>query len=342
MAAIDRFVEVFITKSTQQIDITSFSIPLLLTENTAFPERARVYNSLEGVAEDFDVGSATYIMATQAFGQQLVFPQIVVGRKEEGESYTEALLAVQQENDTFIAIAIDSRDEADVLEMAATAQAMDKVFFTSSSDVSILSPTVTDDIGSLLRDTNYDHTVLVYSANANTQYPEVAWLYQLLEVPGSNTWAMKRLNGVTVDNLSETAVNTLEAKNVNYFRTVRGASIMMTGTTSAGDWVDEVIFLMWWKARVQEAVFYRMINSRKIPYTSAGAAMIEAEIRNINAQGIANGGIADAPSPTVQSPNVLAIPEMQRASRVMGDFIVEFRLAGAVHKVSAIRATVSV
>lgn len=342
MAAIDRFVEVFISKSTQQIDITSFSIPLFLTEHAAFSERARVYNSLEGVAEDFGVGSPTYIMATQAFGQQLVFPQIVIGRKEETESYTEALLAVQEENDSFIAVAIDSHEEADVLDMAATVQAMDKVFFTSSNDADILSPSVDTDIGSVLRDTNYDHTALVYSANADTQYPEVAWLYQLLEVPGSNTWAMKRLNGVTVDRLSETDVNTLEAKNVNYFRSVRGASIMMTGTTSEGTWIDEIIFLMWWKARVQEAIFYRMINSRKIPYTNAGAALIETEIRNINAQGIANGGIADSPSPTVQSPNVLAIPEAQRASRVMGDFIVEFRLAGAVHRVSAVRATVSV
>lgn len=76
--------------------------------------------------------------------------------------------------------------------------------------------------------------------------------------------------------------------------------------------------------------------------TQQGATLIEAEIRNINAIGIANGGIADTPAPTVQSPNVLAIPEMIRATRVMGDFIVTFRLSGAVHKVSAIRATVSV
>lgn len=106
--------------------------------------------------------------------------------------------------------------------------------------------------------------------------------------------------------------------------------------------ISEVVFLDWWKARVQEAIFYRLINSRKIPYTQVGATIIESEIRAINAIGIANGGIAENPTPTVQAPDVLAIPEMIRATRVMGDFIVEFRLAGAVHKVSAVRATVSV
>ena len=50
MAAIDSFVEVFITKNTQQIDITSFSIPMILSAHDQFPERARVYNSLTGVA----------------------------------------------------------------------------------------------------------------------------------------------------------------------------------------------------------------------------------------------------------------------------------------------------
>lgn len=342
MAAIDRLVEVFITKSSQQIDVTSFSIPLLLTEHTEFPERVRSYGSLASVAEDFGAGSVTYTMALRAFGQQLVFPEVLIGRKDEDETYVEALLAIQEENDNFIAVVIDSHDPADVLEMASTIQAMDKVFFTSSDDEDIKSPSVDNDIGSQLRDASYDHTVLIYSAQADTQYPEAAWIYQLLETPGSNTWAMKRLSGVTVDRLSDSDVNALEGKNVNYFRPVKGVPIMMTGTTSEGTWIDEVIFVMWWKARVQEAIFTRMIQSRKIPYTSTGASLIEAEIRNVNALGIANGGIADSPSPTVISPNVLAIPESQRASRVMGDFLVDFRLSGGVHKVSAVRATISV
>lgn len=342
MAAIDSFVEVFITKNTQQIDITSFSIPMILSAHSAFTERARVYTSLTGVAEDFDTTSETYIIAQKLFSQELVFPQIVIGRKEELESYSDALFAVQEENDSFYAVVIDSHDKADVLAFAQTIEAMPKIFGTSTSDVLVKSASSTTDVGAELQALNLDRTFVLWSADADTQYPEAAWLHQLLEVPGSNTWALKELNGITVSRLSETDVTVLTDKNVNFFRSVKGAPIVMSGTMASGTWLDETIFLDWWKARVQEAIFYRLINSRKIPYTQTGATIIEAEIRAINAQGIANGGIADSPAPTVQAPNVLAIPEMIRATRVMGDFIVTFRLSGAVHRVSAVRATVSV
>ena len=342
MAAIDSFVEVFITKNTQQIDITSFSIPMILSAHDQFPERARVYNSLTGVAEDFPTTSVTYIMAQKLFSQELVFPQIVIGRKEELESYSDALFAVQEENDDFYAVVIDSHDPDEVLAFAQTIEAMTKIFGTSTSDRQVLSAISTTDIASQLYDLNLERTFTIWSATADTEFPEAAWLHQLLEVPGSNTWALKSLSGVTVSRLSETEVNVLGDKNVNYFRRVKGAAIIMNGQMVSGEFIDNVVFLDWWKARVQEAVFFRMINSRKIPYTQQGATLIEAEIRNINAQGIANGGIADTPAPTVQSPNVLVIPEAIRATRVMGDFVVNFRLAGAVHKVSAIRATVSV
>ena len=87
-------------------------------------------------------------------------------------------------------------------------------------------------------------------------------------------------------------------------------------------------------------MFYRFATKAKIPYTSVGTAIIEAEIRSVLNQGVANGGIAESPAFTVTSPNVLDIPEVQRAQRVLGDFRFEFRLASAVHK-ARIRGTVT-
>lgn len=96
----------------------------------------------------------------------------------------------------------------------------------------------------------------------------------------------------------------------------------------------------WMQARMQEQIFYRIATKKKIPYTAAGAMIIEAEIRSVLSQGVANGLIADAPSYTVQSPDVLAIPEVQRAQRVLGDFRFSARLSGAVHHV-IVRGVVS-
>lgn len=68
--------------------------------------------------------------------------------------------------------------------------------------------------------------------------------------------------------------------------------------------------------------------------------MIEAEIRSVLSQGVANGLIADAPQYTVQSPDILGVPEVQRSQRVLGDFKFQARLQGAVHSV-IIRGTVT-
>ena len=67
--------------------------------------------------------------------------------------------------------------------------------------------------------------------------------------------------------------------------------------------------------------------------TQLGAAIVEAEIRSVIAQGIQNGGIADSPAPIITSPNVLDIPEVQRAQRVLGDFGFRVRLQGAAHRI---------
>lgn len=93
------------------------------------------------------------------------------------------------------------------------------------------------------------------------------------------------------------------------------------------------IFVDWLYARIQEQIFYRLINRKKIPYSRSGFALIESEIRSVLAQGVANGGIADDTPVVVLSPDPLMIPEMQRAARVAGDFRFEARLAGAVSTV---------
>lgn len=76
-----------------------------------------------------------------------------------------------------------------------------------------------------------------------------------------------------------------------------------------------------------------MANTKKIPFDRNGAAIIENDIRSVASQGVAQGGIALNPSYTVQSPDPLAIPPAQRAQRIMGEFVLTFRLAGSVRKV---------
>ena len=94
-----------------------------------------------------------------------------------------------------------------------------------------------------------------------------------------------------------------------------------------------MVFVDWLKARLQEQVYFRMINTKKIPMSASGVAIIENDIRTILDLGVTNGGIATSPSYTVTSPNVLSILEPQRVQRILGDFQFSCRLAETVNKI---------
>lgn len=347
---ISQVVEVYISRETAQIDTASFDIPLLMVnlpdtiDNTdpgnpvTVPadtsQRVRVYTTLKAVGDDFGVDSTAYKMTQKLLGNDIRPASFMIGVKNSTETYTQGLQAIIAYNGDWYMIAIDSKVEGDIKEVAAVIQAERRMFGASTADVGVPDTAVTNDIGSFLKDGGYDRTFLVYHAEAATNYPEVAWIGgQIAEVPGSNNWAFKGGAGVQVSKLTTSQISVLTDKNVNYFTRLGGVNMFRSGCTSEGEWIDTMILVDWIQARIQEQVFYRLATKKKIPYTSAGALIIEAEIRSVLSQGVANGGIADAPAYTVQSPDVLAIPEVQRAQRILGDFKFSARLASAVNRV---------
>lgn len=411
-------VEVVISRETASIDTAAFNIPLILTTHTNFQERARTYTTINGLLEDFESTSNTYLMAQAMFSGDIKPPSIIVGRKQvdqvtitpvvansavytvtvngtaysftsdasatadeitEGleaaitatgvnvtdnigtltiepttpgdnwsvvvssnmvktdgtssETWVDALGEVESENNQWYALTAETHSEADVLTLAAAIEARRKIYGTSTQEATVPS-TATTDIASKLSDLNYDRTFLVYLPTADTQFPECVWIgSQLPEVPGSNDWDLKQGSGITVSSLSETQKVNLRNKNTNFYTRKAGLEVFQDGNMVSGAPIDEIIFIDWVVARLEESVFFRMVNSKKIPFTRTGATIIESDIRGVMSQGVANGGIADDTPYTVQAPDVLAIPEVQRAQRIMGDFIIRFRLAGSVRKV---------
>lgn len=355
MSDLDRYVEVYISRETTQIDTASFNIPLILGKpSTTMPTRTAVYTSLSDVAEAYGTSNKIYTIASRLFGQQLVPTQIIVGhvqtKQEIGEdgtpveiqeTYLEAIQEVIIENNDWYALVMDDHTPQNVEDMSEFIEASEKIFGTSTQDINVTSATSTTDISYLLQSKTYNRTYVIYGENADTEFPEAGILWQLQFVAGSNTWAFKAMSGITVSRqLSGTQIVNLEKKNCNYYIRVAGTNILQTSTMAGGEWIDTMVLVDWIKARMQEAIFYRFINSKKIPYTNAGVAQIETEIRNVLSQAQTNGGISTDYPITIISPNVLTVPSTQRAQRILGDFIWEARLASAVHKV-IIRGTVS-
>lgn len=257
------------------------------------------------------------------------------------EAWPDTLTAVQNANDTWYAATIESHATNDVLAVAGAIEAKKKIFGTSSSSADIKT-TVTTDLFSQLQALGYQRTFGIWSATADTQFPECAWIgYQLQEQPGSNTWAYKSLSGVTVSNLSDTEAPNIKTKNGSTYETLGGVASTVGAKMFGGEWIDVMVFVDWLQARMTERLWFRMRNSKKIPYTAAGATMIESEIRSQLNDGIRAGGLADSPAPTVSVPDVLAVSPNLRAQRIFEGITFEARLAGAIHFVK-IAGTVTV
>lgn len=200
----------------------------------------------------------------------------------------------------------------------------------------------TSDLGSELAALNYDRTALMYSATANTQYPEAAWAGLLLpEDPGSITWFAKTLAGVTADSLTSSQKSKALGNNVNTYTVVGGVSLTQNGTMASGRFIDIRRGVDWLQARMEENIFSRIVNSKKIPYTNAGIALIEDVMRFVLNDAVGNGVLRADPPPTITVPLVENISTNDRANRLLPDMNFTAELAGAVHKVE-VRGTVSV
>lgn len=342
MSQLDQIVDVVITAETTTVATTSFNIPLLMAEFTEWTDsRTRTYTDLDAVVADFATTTNVYKIASKLFGQAQVPAQIIVGRIDAADAdYAASYAAIKAENNTFFGAVAESHVAADVLSLAAAIEADAKIYGVGTQEAAALT-TATTDIGSQLKALNYNQTYVIYGAAADTEWPEAAWMgSQLTYTPGANTWKFKSLVGVTVDTtLTDTQITNLRNKNINFYIPVAGVNITEEGTMASGRWIDEIVGIFWTEARMQESVFGMLVNKPKVPYTNAGFALVEAQMRSVLSQGVSNGLYS---SFTITTPNVADIPVNQRAQRIAGDFLFTAVLQGAIHAVKTIRGTVTV
>lgn len=306
-------------------------------------------SGLAATAADITAGleaaiTATGVTVTDNTGTLTIAPSVSGGNwsvttsanitKVDGpstESWTDALAAVEVENDTWYALFSPTQVLADQDELAEAIRARRKIYGISSSDTNALT-TATTDIGAILSARSEGRTFGVWSATSATEYPEAVWAgSQLAVTPGSNDWDFKRGVGATVSKLSPTQINNLKTKNWNYYIAKGGVNIFMNGNMFDGQPIDLTVGEDWLYARLQEQIYFRLINSLKVPMTSVGMTIIEGEIRSVLSQAEANGLIDSGWQ--VQSPDVLSIPANQRAQRIAGTFVFRARFAASVRKV---------
>ena len=297
-----------------------------------------VYTSLEGVkAAGWVEGDAVYDAAAVAFSQAVKPSQIYVAANVVTDGSAESLgdtLDRAAANPEWFVICPAGVDEEKYEDIAKWTEAHEKMACF----------TVTETASSLDVDTYMNSFEIFSPAKVDAdQYINIAFAVACLQYePGSETWAFKTLNAVSIAELTATQMQALQEANISYYVEYGGKAITQGGKTVSGQWID-VIRVMWWqKSDMQERIYNLFVTQPKIPYTDNGIAQVQNQIICSLKRGQAMGGIAPTeydeegnaiPGYTVTVPRARDLTQAERASRQLKGCKFTARLSGAIHNV---------
>lgn len=285
--------------------------------------------TVAGITVTDNLGTLTIGVTAQGSAWSITTSKnLVQANTTPTEDWVEAIEAVEVENDSWYLVVAETQVAAEQEAISDAISAREKIYGLSSADPVAPTTGVTD-VGFKLNAKSAGRTFGVYLPTAATDYPEAAWAgSQLAVTPGMNDWDFKRASGITVSKLSPTQRTNLKNKSWNYYITKGGVNIFQNGDMFDKKPIDVQIGKDWLKARLQEGIYFRIINSLKIPMTDVGLVIVENEIRSVLSLAESNQLIDRGW--TVSTPPVLSIPETLRAQRAAGVFVIRARLQGAV------------
>jgi hypothetical protein len=259
-----------------------------------------------------------------------------------GTAVADDLTAIAAYDNAWYGLAMVERVQATQLAASAWVEPRTKLFCTASNEAGLLTSGTTD-LGALVKALGYNRTTVWYHGAAATQYLDAALLGRMATLqPGSETWVLKTLVGVTADGLTDSQQALLLGKNANGFLTYT-ADISQTagGKVASGEWIDIIRFRDWLESTIQADMVTLLKGLPKLPFTDPGIQLASSVLRKSLEKGVKAGGIAppeldadgkNVPSFTITAPLSTSLTPSQKASRTLG-LTFSARLAGAIHLV---------
>lgn len=250
------------------------------------------------------------------------------------------LTALRDVNDDWYAVCGDWFGEDEIDAVATYIETLPRIQGAMVQD-SDVPESGSADVASNLLAKDFERTFLYYHPTTE-EFPHAASLGKNLpKDPGSITWKFKSLTGVSFQEYTAAELTQLRAKNTEHYYRLAGVSISAEGKMIGGEFIDITRFIDWTTARIQENVFGALVNADKIAFTDPGIAIVENEVRGVLKNGIAVGGFAADPEPTVTVPLAADVGAVDKANRLLPDVTFTATLAGAIHA-TEIQGTVSV
>lgn len=255
----------------------------------------------------------------------------------------DAIVAVDSD---WYGLLLDSQGKAEAIAAAAWAESHRQLLGLQSADT-IIATSLSDSTNEFkaLKAASYFRTYGIWHASLALEWPAAAWMGDRFpDDPGSDTWAFKTLAGVTPDDaLTETQIANILANNGNVYVTVAGVPVTYAdfdGTTGrgartfGGEFIDLVRGLDWLRSLMQTRIFALFVNSKKVPFTDAGIALVVGEIQASLDRGVDVTLLAADPKPTITAPKARDVSSVDKAARHLPGVTWSATAAGAIHAVT--------
>lgn len=249
---------------------------------------------------------------------------------------TADLAAIALADSDFYGVSLTTAGKAEIIAAAAWVESNKRMMIQGSQDLDILGAGA-GDVASAIYTTgaNDFRSKVIYSSRMK-QFPGVAWLARNFAFdPGASTFEFQMLAGVGSEAITDTQLGNLKGKNASAVVDYGGVGLTVNSKTGGGEWLDIIRDRDWFEARLQNRIVTAEVNAsaagQKIPYTDAGAALLENEVRAALAEGISSGFLAASPAPVVVVPKVASVSAGDRALRKFKTITFTAKIAGAIH-----------
>lgn len=312
-----------IKKPTPKI---GFGKPLIIGTSASGADY-KSYRSLDAVKKDYSANTEVVKAATALFGQGDNSPaSIAVMMKKAADTGWDEFMEKALSQDWHFLVSTSSTLEnitaiADLIEADDSRQ-----FFASTSKK--------EDLKAILAK-GYKNTAIFYHANTDN-YPEAAWIGSTgsLDV-GSVTWKFRELNGITPLELSAAELNEIHELGANTYVTKAGDNVTSEGKSVSGEYIDVIHAKQYVTYSIEYEVQKLLNKTDKVPYTSAGIAMIESVVKTVLQRCFNQGMIAsDKDGIGIYGTSFKSRDEVDPAERVKREYnegSFYFEIAGAIH-----------
>ena len=224
--------------------------------------------------------------------------------------------------------------------MAAWAEANSKQLVVALSDSAIATAAYAGatDVAHTLAAAAYARTGPFFHAR-DAEWADAAEMACFFAVPaGQDDWQMRTLSGVTPTAFTGTQITNLKAKKCNFYYTLGGQStIGGEGKESSGQYIDVIRDTdqmgAWYCEEITNLKLGLQAQGKKLPYTDAGIAMVEAKMSAVDRRGI-DAGIVVEGSPVISVPLAADCSSTDKSTRHLGNMNDAWQLQGSMHTIT--------